>query len=74
MGSSLFSIIADIMMQELELEALHSLTFPVSFYLRYVDDIIFSIPKDKIDYTLNIFNSIHTRIKFTHKVPTTLIS
>ncbi|KYN21863.1 hypothetical protein ALC57_05757 [Trachymyrmex cornetzi] len=35
------------------------------FYYRYVDDIIMTLPKDKIDSTLNCFNSYHERIKFT---------
>lgn len=68
MWSPLFPIIADIIMQDLELEALNSLTYPVLFYLRYVDDIALSIPKDNIEDTLNTFNSTHTRVTFTYKL------
>lgn len=46
MGSSLFPIIADIFLQDLEKKALNSLTFKPSFYFRYVDNVIMTIPSD----------------------------
>jgi len=39
MGSSLSSIVSDIVMQDLEMKALQRLPISPSFYVRYVDDI-----------------------------------
>lgn len=37
------------------------LPFYLPFIRVYVDDTILAIPEDKIDLTLNIFNSFHDR-------------
>ncbi|XP_020296216.1 uncharacterized protein LOC109861110 [Pseudomyrmex gracilis] len=68
MGSPLSPIIADITLQDLELKALNTLKFNIPLYYKYVDDIILSFPKDKLDDVLNSFNSIHHRLKFTHEL------
>ncbi|KAM0729416.1 hypothetical protein ACS0PU_004770 [Formica fusca] len=65
MGSPLSPIITDIALQDLENRALSTLKFTPSFYFRYVDDVALAVPSDLIDYTLNIFNSFHTRLQFT---------
>lgn len=67
MDLPLSSIIADITLQDLELRALNSLKFHIPFYFRYVDDIILSIPKDKTNEVLDIFNSLH-RLTFTQEL------
>ncbi|XP_044766925.1 uncharacterized protein LOC123322908 [Coccinella septempunctata] len=44
------------------------LNFLVPFIHVYVDDIIMCIPRDKVDETLNLFNSFHDRLKFTFEL------
>ncbi|XP_018376444.1 PREDICTED: uncharacterized protein LOC108769756, partial [Trachymyrmex cornetzi] len=65
MGSPLSPIIADIVMQDLETEALDILGVPLPFYFRYVDDILTAVPIDSIDHVLTVFNSFHERLQFT---------
>lgn len=67
MGSPLSPIIADIVLQDLENRALQALSFTPTFYFRFVDDLILAVPYDLIDYTLDIFNSLHNRLQFTLK-------
>jgi len=67
MGFSLSPILADIVMEDLETLSLQKLDFIVHTYYRYVDD-IFIIPATKWDSVLKIFNSYHTRLKFTYEV------
>ncbi|KAL6433579.1 hypothetical protein ACFW04_006577 [Cataglyphis niger] len=64
MGSLLSPIIADIVLQDLEEKVLTSLNFILSFYLRYVDDIVLSAPPSAFEHILNVFNSFHSRLQF----------
>ncbi|KAM0724705.1 hypothetical protein ACS0PU_009089 [Formica fusca] len=68
MGSPLSPIIADIVLQDLEEKALSTLTFIPSFYFRYVDDIAMTAPFYLMDYTVNVFNSLHPKIQFTLEI------
>lgn len=63
MGSPISPIIADI-----EEIAFKKLNFIPLFYYQYVDDILLSVPYDKIDYILRVFNSFHHRLQFSVKV------
>lgn len=65
MGSPLSPIIADIAIQELELNALISLNVIIPNCYRYVDDIFLTIPNDKVAHVLDVFNSIDNRLQFT---------
>ena len=65
MGSAISSLLADIVMEDLEIECINKLDYAPLFYYRYVDDVILAIPQNKIDYTLNIFNSYHKKLQFT---------
>jgi len=65
MGSPLSPILADIVMEDLEVQCLKKLDFKMHTYYRYVDDIFLVIPKTKLDSLLNIFNEYHPRLKFT---------
>jgi len=65
MGSPISPIIADIVLQDLENKALEKLKFTPCFYLRYVDDIVLTLPSLEYNHTLNIFNSFHPRLQFT---------
>jgi len=65
MGSSLSPIIAEIVLQDLEMKALKLLNIEIPFYHRYVDDIALAAPRQKINKCLNAFNSLHNRLQFT---------
>lgn len=52
MGLPLSPIIADLVLQDLEREALDKLPFNLLFYFRYVDDILLAAPKNEIDRVL----------------------
>jgi len=58
-------IIADIVMQTLENYTLNALKLDLPLYIRYMDDIVLTVPTDKIDTILNMFNSYHSRLQFT---------
>lgn len=63
-GSPISPIISDIIMQDLETEALKNLDFSLHFYFRYVD-VIMAVSTNKINTVLQSFNSFHKRLKFT---------
>jgi len=68
MGSPLSPIIADLVMEYIEERALEGLETEVSFYYRYVDDIIMAVPQHLINKIVNVFNSQHNRLKFTLEI------
>jgi len=51
-------------MQDLETECLKKIGVQLTFYYRYVNDIL-ATPSDKIDLILKTFNDYHDRLKFT---------
>ena len=65
MGSPLSPILADLVIQDLENNIFNTLTTHISFYFRYVDDIVLAAPINLITNILDSFNSYHERIKFT---------
>ena len=65
MGSPLSSILADLVIQDLEHNIFNILTTHIPFYYRYVDDIVLAPPTNLITNILDSFNSYHERIKFT---------
>jgi len=68
MGSPLSPIVADLIMQDLELYTLKNLTFNSPFYIRYVDGIAIAAPHTHINELLNKFNAFHPRLKFTMEI------
>jgi len=68
MGSPLSPILADLIMDDLEINCLTKLDFKLHNYYRYVDDIFLIIPRNKVDSILKIFNEYHPRLKFTHEL------
>jgi len=62
------SIIADIVMEDLETRALKNLSIELPFYYRYVDDIMLAAPRDKSKNVLDTFNSFHPRFQFTIEI------
>lgn len=62
MGSPLSPVVADIVMQDLEEQSLTISGSIISFYLRYVDDIILAASANEIAQILNAFNGYHNRL------------
>ena len=58
MGSFMSPLFANLVMNMLETECLAQLDYQQLFYLRYVDDILLCIPKEKVNYSVNIFNRL----------------
>jgi len=57
--------VSDLIMRDLEERALETLNFPISFYVRYVDDITIAVPAFSVNGILNVFNEFHLRLQFT---------
>ncbi|KYM98813.1 hypothetical protein ALC62_10460, partial [Cyphomyrmex costatus] len=55
-------------MRKLEDRALSLINFQMSFYYRYVDDIILAAPVSLVNHIIDIFNSQHPRLQFTMEV------
>jgi hypothetical protein len=53
MGSSISSVIAQMVLEELEANVIAKINFPLPFFLRYVDDCITAVPQNKCDYILS---------------------
>jgi len=68
MGSPLSPMVADLIMQSLELQTINNLSFVPIFYFRYVDDIALAAPSSYLNNLLTKFNSFHPRLKFTLEV------
>jgi len=68
MSSSLSSILADIVLQNLEKETLRRLNIDISFYYWYVNDVAIAVPHGMIDNVLKVFNSFHDKIQFTLEI------
>ena len=65
MGSPLSPIIADLALQDLEMNAIGALRTDIPFYFRYVDDIVLAAPSSMLNTVLETFNSFHPRLQFT---------
>jgi len=65
---SLFLIVADLVLQNLESHMLDKLSFISPFYIRYVDDIALAAPCTLFDELLDTFSFFHSRLKFIMEV------
>ena len=65
MGSPLSPILADIVMDHLLVSVLPLLPEQPGFIHKYVDDLVLTLPDDRIDTTLEIFNGFNEHIQFT---------
>lgn len=70
MGASTSSVIAQLVLEDLEETIISKLDFYLLFICRYVDDCIIIIPQDKKGYMLTMFNNSHTKIQFTIETET----
>lgn len=65
MRNCLSPICAYILVLELQINCISSLPFTISFFERFVDDIVTSILEHQVDNLLNDFNSYHNNMQFT---------
>ena len=62
MGSPISSVVAEIVLHDLEISSIEMLPVQPLFYYRYVDNIVLAVPCDTMNDIKNIFNSLHTRL------------
>ena len=65
MGSPISPIVANLFMEDLEVQAIRTSTTPPTLWKRFVDDTFTIIKKTNRDSFLQHLNSIHPNIKFT---------
>ena len=65
MDSPISPLVANLFMEELEVQAIRTSTTPPTLWKRYVDDTFTIIKKNNRDSFLQHLNSIHPKIKFT---------
>ena len=51
----------------MEVDCLNGLTYGVSVFYRYVDDVFAILPKDKVLEVVSVFNNYHPRLHFTYE-------
>lgn len=68
MDSPLSLILANVVLQDLEIQALSILSFKTPLYGRYVVDIAMMALADQFGTMLATFNSVHPRLQFTLEI------
>ncbi|XP_062716665.1 uncharacterized protein LOC134292023 [Aedes albopictus] len=68
MGSPLSPILADMVLDKLIDTVVQKLDYVIYFLKKYVDDFFLVLPKDKVDYTLQVFNTYNEHLQFTVEV------
>ena len=66
-GSPISPTFCDYVMQDLEQIVLNSLNFDIPLYLRYVDDIILALPRNKVQFVFIKFKKVDNDIDFNLK-------
>ena len=64
MGGPISPVLAKILMDDVISKSLKKID-GVKLIKVYIDDLLIILPQDKLDFTLDVFNSYHDRIKFT---------
>lgn len=65
MGASISSVVAQLVLEDLEETILAKMNFDIPLFYRYVDDCILAVPKTEANNVLNQFNSYHKKLQFT---------
>jgi hypothetical protein len=65
MGSPVSAVIANLVMEDVEERALASVPVSLSFWKRFVDDVISAVSRNEIDILLQHLNYIEPSIQFT---------
>lgn len=66
MGNSVSGFLADMVVEDLELQVIPKLSFELPYYVRFVDDIKTAIPVDSEREILRVFNH-NSRLKSKKK-------
>jgi len=64
-GFLLLSILANLVIQDLEDKIFFNININILIYYRYVDDILLAVPNNQINEILDNFNSYNDRLRFT---------
>uniref|UniRef100_A0A7G3ARE3 Putative reverse transcriptase aedes albopictus n=1 Tax=Lutzomyia longipalpis TaxID=7200 RepID=A0A7G3ARE3_LUTLO len=67
MGSPISPIIADVVMQRLLDMTLGMSSLRICCVRKYVDDLLVAVHRDDVDAMLDLVNSFHDNLKFTHE-------
>lgn len=70
MGAPISSVVAQLVLEDLEENVIPKLKTNLPFYKRYVDDCITALPLPDLDNILKEFNSYHPRLQFTAETET----
>lgn len=65
MGSPISSVVANLVMEDLEKTCLNMLGEKPAFYFRYVDDLVLTYNKNNLDHLLEVFHTYHPSLRFT---------
>jgi len=74
MGSPLFPIVADLVLQKLEFNVISKLSMESIFYYRFVDDIALAAASFCLNDLLHSFSSFHPRLCFTIKIEDNILN
>jgi hypothetical protein len=70
MGSPISCILADFVMNDLIYDTLKKFDFDIPIFHKYVDDLILSIPHDKTEEVITVFNKYSRYLQFTVEIET----
>ena len=65
MGNPISSVIAQLVLEHLEETILPTITYPIPFFKRYVDDCITAVPNNHTEDILYKFNTFNQKLQFT---------
>lgn len=67
-GGCASSIMADFVVTDIMQEVVQNCGYDPKLMVKYVDDILAVVPKEELENTLSIFNTIHPSLKFTVEI------
>lgn len=67
-GGCASPVLADMVMMDILEEAVHELGYDPILLKKYVDDILLFCPKEELENTLTVFNSVNQSVQFTMEV------
>lgn len=68
MGASISSVVAQLVLENLEETVISKLDYPIQFFFRYVNDCLLAVPENKKESILNSFNAYHQKLQFTFEL------
>lgn len=68
MGQSTSAVLADIVMEDIELQIMERTPFLIYVYKRYADDSFLIVPRENINDILDVFNGVNPSVQFDLEV------